>query len=545
MLPVKHAQESVKEPLQQAVSESKVLSIVFDGATDSSISEVELVYCRILDKGYPRDILVGLEDLQHAHADGVFDAIGRAMQSFAGENWLDKLVAAGSDGASVNLGNHDSVRTRLQQGRDYIVAIHCVAHRLELGVLDAIKNNNMMQTIQDLLKKLYKHYHYSPKALRELHEIAELMEEKIIKPTRLQGTRWVPHVQKASQSLIRSYQVFITHFEHISQGGPGSASAEVKGRATFIAKKLKDFRVLRFLFFLQDVLDIISRLSLQLQRSDSTCIDFLDSFESAALSLTELSSTPGQRYAGFIEEVRAGNGKFKDVTLAHYDGDLGYEFAKDICDDVIQRLCHRLENNRDKSTEIIQAGRIFDLKDWPRDRLDLANYGHDQIRLLSGHFRIILERNECDVTELQNEWMHVKAHFGQRLRNNPGTNQPYQINTLLAEQNPRLTNILKLIEIVLVLPTSTAICERGFSTLKRIKSDWRSRLTTAMMNHLLWISIEAPSLQEYNAERAVHLWWSKAQRQRRPQFVQLTVPQDVVDQPDSEEQELVDFLMSE
>ncbi|XP_070576190.1 uncharacterized protein [Ptychodera flava] len=87
--------ESVKEPLQQAVSESKVLSIVFDGATDSSISEVELVYCRILDKGYPRDILVGLEDLQHAHADGVFDAIGRAMQSFAGENWLDKLWLQG------------------------------------------------------------------------------------------------------------------------------------------------------------------------------------------------------------------------------------------------------------------------------------------------------------------------------------------------------------------------------------------------------------------------------------------------------------------
>jgi hypothetical protein len=42
-----------------------------------------------------------------------------------------------------------------------------------------------------------------------------------------------------------------------------------------------------------------------------------------------------------------------------------------------------------------------------------------------------------------------------------------------------------LIETVLVLPISSAICERGFSAVKRIKSDWRSNLRTETMNHLL------------------------------------------------------------
>ena len=50
-----------------------------------------------------------------------------------------------------------------------------------------------------------------------------------------------------------------------------------------------------------------------------------------------------------------------------------------------------------------------------------------------------------------------------------------------------------LIETVLVLPISSAICERGFSAVKRIKSDRRSNLRTETMNHLLLASIEGPA----------------------------------------------------
>ena len=72
----------------------------------------------------------------------------------------------------------------------------------------------------------------------------------------------------------------------------------------------------------------------------------------------------------------------------------------------------------------------------------------------------------------------------------------------------RFKNILMLIETVLVLPISSAICERGFSAVKRIKSDWRSNLRTETMNHLLLASIEGPALEDYNAERVVYSWWT-------------------------------------
>jgi hypothetical protein len=73
------------------------------------------------------------------------------------------------------------------------MAVSMAVNRLELSVLNAIKTNPMLVTVQDMLKKIYKHYHYSPKVLRELRTIAESLEEKSIKPTNLSGTTHLPH----------------------------------------------------------------------------------------------------------------------------------------------------------------------------------------------------------------------------------------------------------------------------------------------------------------------------------------------------------------
>jgi hypothetical protein len=47
---------------------------------------------------------VGLVDLEHAHADGVFTATDTAMNNHGSVHWKEKVVGGGSDGASVNIG---------------------------------------------------------------------------------------------------------------------------------------------------------------------------------------------------------------------------------------------------------------------------------------------------------------------------------------------------------------------------------------------------------------------------------------------------------
>lgn len=64
--------ESIRDDILESFRDARALSVMFDVATDCSVSEVEIVYCRGLRNGEPKEFFIGLEDLEHAHAQGVF-----------------------------------------------------------------------------------------------------------------------------------------------------------------------------------------------------------------------------------------------------------------------------------------------------------------------------------------------------------------------------------------------------------------------------------------------------------------------------------------
>ena len=79
----------------------------------------------------------------------------------------------------------------------WLINVHCLAQGLELAAMDAIKDQDLMRRVTDLLSGLHKQYHYSPKAWRELRAVGEALEVKVWKPTNLGGTRWIPHLTRA------------------------------------------------------------------------------------------------------------------------------------------------------------------------------------------------------------------------------------------------------------------------------------------------------------------------------------------------------------
>ena len=121
------------------------------------------------------------------------------------------------------------------------------------------------------------------------------MEEHIIKPTWLQGTQWMPHFQKAANTLNQGFEVIMAFFSHVAQANQGNDA--VKGRAKYILKQLREFKNLRFM----NLLSILSELSLNLQKSTLTCVDFLDYLEAANHQLTQFQ--PGEHYTSFMAEL--------------------------------------------------------------------------------------------------------------------------------------------------------------------------------------------------------------------------------------------------
>ena len=86
------------------------MSVIVDGSSDSSITENEMVYIHTCQKGEVKTTFIKCCQVQCGTALGVINAIKRSAETVMEFNtFLSKLVAMGSDGASVMLGKKSGV----------------------------------------------------------------------------------------------------------------------------------------------------------------------------------------------------------------------------------------------------------------------------------------------------------------------------------------------------------------------------------------------------------------------------------------------------
>ncbi|CAH3166703.1 unnamed protein product [Pocillopora meandrina] len=142
-----------------------------DSACDVGVREVEDVYACHLVKGEIENLFVGLKACENSKAPGIKAAVETAMTEMC-RDWKEKTVALGADGANVILGEISGVYGLLKQEIPHIIKVHCVAHRLELSFADTLSDVPVLKDVKEMLQGIWKHYHYSAKAVRELKELA-------------------------------------------------------------------------------------------------------------------------------------------------------------------------------------------------------------------------------------------------------------------------------------------------------------------------------------------------------------------------------------
>ena len=80
------------------------------------------------------------------------------------------------------------------------------------------------------------------------------------------------------------------------------------------------------------------------------------------------------------------------------------------------------------------------------------------------------------------------------------------------------SNILKVKHLTSVYPFVNAACERGFSTIKKIKSDWRCALSNDTIDILMRVKMDGPEkLSDFQPTAAVYRWWVDRHRRGIPQ----------------------------
>ena len=186
------------------------------------------------------------------------DFLGRNFVSFA------------SDGASVMLGKNSSVSTRLIAKYPKIIVWHCLNHRLELSIHDAINEVTAINHFQHFFDKLYSLYSRSPKNQRELRECCQTLEMEVKKIGRILDTRCVASSFRTVSAVWNNFHPLCAHFEKASNDPERNS----KDRASFtgLLRRMRSPEFLTDLALMFDTLYELSNLSQMLQNREMTII---------------------------------------------------------------------------------------------------------------------------------------------------------------------------------------------------------------------------------------------------------------------------------
>ena len=72
-------------------------------------------------------------------------------------------------------------------------------------------------------------------------------------------------------------------------------------------------------------------------------------------------------------------------------------------------------------------------------------------------------------------------------------------------------DVLALIDLILTIPATSVETERGFSVMKRVKTDYRNKLRNPAMNDLMRIILLSPSEAAFDPAPAIEHWYGALQ----------------------------------
>ncbi|XP_029628081.1 uncharacterized protein LOC115205845 [Salmo trutta] len=148
-------------------------------------------------------------------------------------------------------------------------------------------------------------------------------------------------------------------------------------------------------------------------------------------------------------------------------------------------------------------------------RSTTPDFGDTELETLVDHFKPVLETSVIHVETIPDQWTVLKVLMYQE----PQSLQKMSWFRVNRSHRRSCPDLLALVDLLLSFPASTAECERGFNTMKQVKTDWRSNLKSDTLSDLLMVQLSSSEIREYDLIKAGMLWHQDSVRIRRPDFM--------------------------
>lgn len=266
------------EETRKIMCDTKFFSFMMDGSTDISGDEQEVLYLRTSFKGQINERFLKIGTPESTCSKDLFEFCSKSFEEYNID--MGKLVGLGSDGASNMVGKKGGLAALLRENvSNEIVNVHCLAHRLELSFRDVLKSNRLYEKLMTLLIGLHYFYMKYYKNKSGLQRTIKALNIKGCLPPKMTGTRWLPHLSRGIESLLKLYPAYEAHLSSLSH---------TNSKAEGLVKVMLDKHLTCFVLFLKDALDPLMKLSLKLQRPCTTLADGLFWIDTTAELLDDL-----------------------------------------------------------------------------------------------------------------------------------------------------------------------------------------------------------------------------------------------------------------
>ncbi|KAK3086416.1 hypothetical protein FSP39_018175 [Pinctada imbricata] len=442
--------EQIRTPILDDLKESRYFSLLIDETTDIAVLKQMTILVRFL-KSEPKPKLhthfLCLKDLP----DGKADTIMAALKTFFANNEIPtrKLIGLGSDGASVMVGRKTGVATQLKSTNPELINVHCIAHRLALASAQAADAVPYLKKFKAILQQMFKFYQNSAVRMAGLKEFESILGDPAVKLREIADTRWLSH-ENAVTAIRRCLPSLITSLER-------EASERMDATAAGLATFVKQPTFICSIAMLSNVLPHLSRLSKAFQRTsvDFTMIDTLVS--ATQMTLMRMKVAPGQYMLELDQQSDALSNFGINISESAVDA-----FKVQIYEPYIQHVIDNL-HDRFPDNNILDAFTVMDPDLVPEHDPSQQEWLQDQkLQVLADHFKSV-----ASFSTAKEEFTSLREILAKDFKGMTFRDTLMKIVSL----RPTYPVLATYAEIALILPVSTADCERVFSTLGRVKTE--------------------------------------------------------------------------
>ncbi|XP_035646414.1 zinc finger protein 862 isoform X4 [Oncorhynchus keta] len=502
---IHHIARALKEDLAERIRLSPFLSVIMDGQNDDLLSDTVAVYVQFTtSEGPPATEFLSLQRLSVGSVDGYLQAIDRAF-AVLGLKLQDMLVAGlGVDGSNISSSLRANLYIAVRKKLPWILCLPVMIHRPHLEVLDAISGKELscLEDLENNLKQLLSFYRYSPRMMAELRSTAPTLSEETEFLGDIRAVSWIIGEPNVLNALIKDYLEVVAHLKDISGQTQRADAAAI---ALTLLQFLMDYQSVKLIYFLLDVIAVLSRLAFIFQ-GDYLLVSQVDAkIEEAIREIGQLVDCPGEYLQEFEENFRE---SFNGVDLNNLRvAESKFQSIREkICQKSQGILSQRLDMH---SRTVVKACRVLDLTTWPRNRDDLRAFGEEEILLIFDHLEAIpsaVRETSRDRTDARGsllvEWRDLKADYY-------SMNGFKEVVSQISRHKQRFPLLNRILQVVRVLPTSTTCCDKGRGSLQKVRKNNRSRLTLDQMNDLLTLAVNGPPIANFDGKRPLDSWFEE------------------------------------